>query len=221
MPKVSEKHQAVSNIHQPRRIQQRVGVPHLCGKCHRLSPRGIYIGRMPATVEVCILAGGLSTRMGRAKARLRLGNRTLLGWVRRNAAALGLPVRIIRRDLVRRCGPLGGIYSALKTTKAFAVLFLPCDMPFISAAFLRRFMGKFDGNRALFGVTRGKSGFPIILPQILLPEIEKQIHRRRFALQDLACATGARSVRVPAGEGFNINSPEDMARAQRRVGSSC
>src|SRR5688500_2993407 len=124
MPEVSEKHQAVSNIHQPRRIQ-RVGVPHLCGKCHRLSPRGIYIGRMPATVEVCILAGGLSTRMGRAKARLRLGNRTLLGWVRRNAAALGLPVRVIRRDLVRRCGPLGGIYSALKTTKAFAVLFLP------------------------------------------------------------------------------------------------
>ena len=69
--------------------------------------------------------------MGRDKSRLKLGRRTMLGHIRAEAKTLGLPVRVIRRDLVPRCGPLGGIFTALKTTSADGVLFLACDMPFI------------------------------------------------------------------------------------------
>src|SRR5688572_22246549 len=130
---------------------------------------------MAATVEVCILAGGLSSRMGEAKARVRLGKVSLLGHVRKNAAQLGLPLRVIRKDLVRRCGPLGGIYSALKTTKAFAVLFLPCDMPFASSALLHRCLAAFDGERPVFAVARRQPGFPIVLPVALLPVVKNQI----------------------------------------------
>ena len=173
---------------------------------------------MPATVEVCILAGGLSTRMGCAKARLRLGNGTLLGCVRRNASALGLPVRVLRKDLVHRCGPLGGLYSALKTTNAFAVLFLPCDMPFISTASLRRCLAVFDGERPVFAVTRGQFGFPIILPVALLPLVKGQIEAGRFALHQLARASAARRVRLPARDLFNINTPDDLAKARKRDG---
>ena len=85
-------------------------------------------------VSVSILAGGLSSRLGRDKARVRLGRRTLLAHVRRAAKELGLPVRVIRRDLVPRCGPLGGVFTALKTSRADAELFLACDMPFVSAS---------------------------------------------------------------------------------------
>ena len=88
-------------------------------------------------LEVCILAGGLSSRMGRDKARLRLNGRTLLAQVRDAAQTLGCPVRVIRRDLVTRCGPLGGVFTALKTSRAEAVLFLACDMPFVSPELLR------------------------------------------------------------------------------------
>src|SRR5947207_3457036 len=86
--------------------------------------------------SICILAGGRSRRMGREKAGLRLGSKTLIGRIRTEARKLGLPVRIIRRDLVPRCGPLGGILTALKTSQAEAELFLACDMPFISAELL-------------------------------------------------------------------------------------
>src|SRR6266566_1093085 len=86
-----------------------------------------------SSVEICILAGGLSRRMGRDKSRLRLGRRTMLGHIRGEARKLGFPVRVIRRDAVPRCGPLGGVYTALKTTRAHAVVFLACDMPFVSA----------------------------------------------------------------------------------------
>src|SRR5262245_52722575 len=87
---------------------------------------------------ICILAGGLSERMGREKARMRLGRRTLLGHVRRTAESLGLDVRVIRKDLVPRCGPIGGIYTGLKTSRHEAELFLSCDMPFLMADLLRR-----------------------------------------------------------------------------------
>ena len=173
---------------------------------------------MAATVEVCILAGGLSTRMGRAKARLRLGKRSLLGCVRRNVADLELPVRVIRKDLVRRCGPLGGLYTALKTTKAFAVLFLPCDMPFISTASLRRCLALFNGERAVFAVSRGQPGFPIIMPVALLPLVKSQIDAGKFALHQLARVTAARRVRLPARELFNVNTPDDLAKARKREG---
>src|SRR3954469_8767085 len=87
--------------------------------------------------EICILAGGLSRRMGQDKARLRVGDRTMLDHIRSQARATGLPVRVIRHDAVPRCGPLGGIYTALTTTNADWVVFLPCDMPFVSTELIR------------------------------------------------------------------------------------
>ena len=155
--------------------------------------------------------------MGRPKAGLRLGRLTLLGRGRANVAGLGLPVRVIRKDLLPRCGPLGGIYTGLKRSKAPAVLFLPCDSPFLSARVLRRFIGRFDGSRPLFGQTRGKPGFPILLPRSVLPLVHEQVRAGKFALHDLARATKARFVRVTAHQAFNINTPEDLAEARRRL----
>src|ERR1700691_5640250 len=93
---------------------------------------------MTPAMEICILAGGLSTRMGRDKARLRLGGKTLLRRVRDVAAQTQWPARGIRRDLVARCGPLGGVYTALQTTSADNVLFLACDMPFVTIELVER-----------------------------------------------------------------------------------
>src|SRR5882724_1066931 len=96
--------------------------------------------------EICILAGGLSSRMGRDKSRLRLGGRTLLAHIRATAKTVGLPHRIIRRDLVVHCGPMGGLYTALMTSRADATLFLACDMPFVSAGLLEMLVRKAEHN---------------------------------------------------------------------------
>jgi molybdenum cofactor guanylyltransferase len=168
-------------------------------------------------VEICILAGGLSSRMGRDKAALRLGGRTLLGHVRANAAALGLPVRVLRKDLVPPCGPLGGIYSALATSPRPAVLFLACDMPFVGPAILRRLIAKFDGERAVVAVAGGRPGFPLIVPQSVLACVERLIARRSFSVRDLAEASSARRVRVPAHAALNVNTPEELIGAKKRL----
>jgi len=59
-----------------------------------------------ASTEICILAGGLSKRMGRDKSRLRLGSTTMLGHIRQAAQLTGLPVRVIEN--VARVAKLAG-----------------------------------------------------------------------------------------------------------------
>lgn len=170
------------------------------------------------TVEICILAGGLSQRMGCDKARLQLGKRTMLGQIRLRARQTGLPMRTIRRDLVPRCGPLGGIYTALKTTRAPAVLFLACDMPFISAELMRRLLNDFSGAKlARFTVAAGSVGFPFVLRPGALEVVAAQIGRKQFSLQKLAVALAADVFRPPrqlAEALRNVNTPEELARAQ-------
>lgn len=172
--------------------------------------------------EICILTGGLSRRMGRDKARLRLGNRTMLAHIRVTAKSVGLPVRTISRDLVPRCGPLGGIFTALKTTRARVVLFLACDMPFVSAGLLEFLLGKFSPKQsALFTQANRQVGFPFLIARNKLSVVEKQIARKEFSIHKLAPALRARKIKLPkrfAGQLQNINTLEELNRARKIFG---
>ena len=170
--------------------------------------------------EIAILAGGLSTRMGRDKARLRLGGRTLLAHVKAVARQTGLPFRVIRRDLVPRCGPLGGVYTALKCASAGAVMVLSCDMPFVLVELLARLRGRLrTPAAAVFCVTTEGAGFPFLIRRTALPVVEKQLAMRRFSLQALATKLEAGKLRpAPARAAglFNVNTPEDWEAARSR-----
>lgn len=173
----------------------------------------------PTRWEVCILAGGLSTRMGRDKSRLRLGGRTLLGHVRAAARALGVPVRVVRHDVLPPCGPLGGVLTGFFRSQADMVLFLACDMPWISAALLRAVMRRAAASGgALFVRHAGLAGFPFVLPRAVLLEVAEQFVRRAYSLQALAQRLRARVWTPPArwrAQLRNLNTPEDWERARR------
>jgi molybdopterin-guanine dinucleotide biosynthesis protein A len=158
--------------------------------------------------------------MGRDKARLRFGGRPLLGHVRAAAEATGWPVRIIRRDAVPRCGPLGGIYTALKTSRADAELFLPCDMPFISPGLLIELANRLGPKQhAVFATADGRAGFPFLLRAATLPVVEQQIQSRQYAIHSLAEILRAKLYRIPksrSAELLNINTPADWANARLR-----
>ncbi len=168
--------------------------------------------------EICILAGGLSSRMGRDKARLRLGNRTLLGHVRATARQLLLPVRVIRSDCVPRCGPLGGIYTALSSTWAETILFLTCDMPFVSRSLLRQLLKRSSQAKAGVFVCEGnKAGFPLLLRRATLPVVKDHIERQEFSLQVLAKKLKARTFRprrAQKPELLNVNTPQQWKAAR-------
>jgi molybdopterin-guanine dinucleotide biosynthesis protein A len=176
---------------------------------------------LPPAVEICILAGGLSSRMGRDKARLRLGGRSLLARVRSVATQTPWPVRVIRRDLVPRCGPLGGVCTALQTTRAESVLFLACDMPFITAAWIGKLV-KLNraGRRAVFTLGGSGPGFPFLLHRAALPQVEEQMAARRFSLRSLAAKCRARMILAPGGARslFNVNTAADWRTARGMFG---
>lgn len=171
------------------------------------------------SVEVFILAGGLSTRMGRDKAKIRLRGRTLLAWVRSSARNTGWPVRVIRRDLVPRCGPLGGVWTALSSSRATRLVFLSCDMPFVTVDLIRAVAGR--EGRGAFMETEEGAGFPFALDrEAALSIVSAALQARRFSLQALARSLRARRVqpsKVERASLQNLNTPEDYTDALSRL----
>jgi molybdenum cofactor guanylyltransferase len=99
-----------------------------------------------AEAEGFVLAGGRSSRMGRDKALLQLGGRSMLAIALDKVRALPLaaPPRLAGArsdagavaDLHPGCGPLGGIEAALTASSRPLNVFLPLDMPLLPAKFL-------------------------------------------------------------------------------------
>jgi len=156
--------------------------------------------------------------MGRAKAGLRLGRRTLLGHARALAAELGLPCRVQSQDDTPGQGPLGGVATALRRAQAERVLFLGCDMPFLTADFTQRILAA--EAKAVFASVKGTVGFPFVLSPVVLPKVEAQLTAGRRSLQRLATRLRARRIRVLATEAAqlqNLNTLADLAAARKTV----
>jgi molybdopterin-guanine dinucleotide biosynthesis protein A len=173
----------------------------------------------PFRCEICILAGGLSKRMGRDKAGLRLGAETMVGHIRTTAKRMNWPVRVIRRDLVPRCGPLGGVYTALKTTQSDALLFLACDMPFMGIEVLNCLVDECSSTpQPIFTSYRGRVGFPFVLPRWSMSDVVKQIDHREFSLQALAKILRGRIIGIPqrlVTQLRNVNTPREWESARK------
>lgn len=171
--------------------------------------------------DAVILAGGKAKRMGRDKSRIRLGRRTLLGHARAAVADAGLKPRVVATDLQPGLGPLGGIVTALRSGRHSRVLFLGCDMPFLSGELIDEFLeAAADGVGSMFTHHVKGVGFPFLMQRADLGLVEKQIARGVLSLQRLAKRLKARSWQVPPAlewELFNINIPADLAEARRRL----
>ena len=119
-------------------------------------------------------------------------------------------------DLYPGAGPLGGILTALRHTSADWNLVAACDMPDLSAEFLRRLIDARADDDASALVPMGPSGRPEPLCAVYgrgsLPVLERALERGvrsvRAALEDLR----ATLVWVPELTPFhNVNTPEDWA----------
>ena len=102
-----------------------------------------------------ILIGGKSERFGRPKGLETVGGKTLVGRIAdeirdagicniylatgepRHYSDLGIPTVCDRHP---GCGPLAGIHAALVETGAERILVLPCDLPAISSAEIRKLL---------------------------------------------------------------------------------
>jgi len=157
--------------------------------------------------------------MGRDKAGLLLGNQRFLTQIRSASRATGLPVSVLRRDLVPGCGPLGGVYTGLKATAAGAMLFLACDMPLITTAVIKHVIKEFGrGRSSLFVRLDDQIGFPFVITRSSMPAVEAQLARQVRSVQSLAKTLDARILRAPSSWRIpltNANTPRDLETVRR------
>jgi molybdopterin-guanine dinucleotide biosynthesis protein A len=158
--------------------------------------------------------------MGRDKAAAKVSGKPLLTHVKDEARKIRWPLRVIRTDAIQRCGPIGGIYTALKRSKADAVIFTACDMPFVSATQLKRVARALTAkSTAAFTKQNGFATFPFAIRATALDQVSDQIATGDFSLQTLARNLRAKFVRAKKSELFDIDTPEDLATARKRLNS--
>ncbi|CCP15033.1 molybdenum cofactor guanylyltransferase [Stenotrophomonas maltophilia] len=157
---------------------------------------------LPAMAGI-VLAGGLSSRMGQDKALLRWQGRSLLAHMCALLQAAGaqtlrvsgsypvLPGVESVPDLVPRCGPLGGLYSVVKTLPDGPVWVVAVDMPLLDRQLLWRLRDAGDARCVHF---RGQP-----LPMRL--NIDRSC---RTLLQSMV---------------MDVNGPRSLYRLQRQLGS--
>ncbi|MEX2262592.1 MAG: molybdenum cofactor guanylyltransferase [Bryobacteraceae bacterium] len=172
-----------------------------------------------------VLVGGRSSRMGRDKALLRYKETTLVKHVAHvvleaagSVVLVGRPERYgdlqlpVIADTWEDAGPLGGIHAALKSTTAEWNLIVACDMPALTAPFLRGLLAGLEAAPDIL-MPVGPSGKPEPLCAVY--------HRRSFAAMDAALQKGLRRITEaiaglvvryqPCADGSpfaNLNTPE-------------
>lgn len=118
-----------------------------------------------------VLAGGLSSRMGRDKATLQRAGETLLARACRVLYEAGAdPVRVSGDypqfagivDVVPRQGPLGGLYSVLPSLSDGWAWVIPVDMPHLESTLLVGMM-QAAGHDTAACIRYGAEPLPMLL----------------------------------------------------------
>jgi molybdenum cofactor guanylyltransferase len=165
--------------------------------------------------------------MGRDKALLPFGAATLLQYVAFEVASaagsvtvVGHPerYRLLGLDAIpdprSGCGPLGGIVAALHATKAGWNLVTACDMPAISAPFLRDLLEAAErcGGDCLVPLTpAGLEPLCAAYHRDCLPRLVRALDRGVLAVREAVSGPGLVAWPVPDASRFrNLNTPEDF-----------
>lgn len=180
------------------------------------------------TVGVCILAGGLSERMGEDKAMLSLPGEEV-SYIQKIASTVDFfeeKLISIRekeyqvdgfrciRDMTERIGPMGGIYSALQQCESDALLVLACDMPFFTKECAEELLNAFMNNNCDICLCVSSSGIePLasIYHKRCMEVIERKMHVGDYRLRSLFSESPIIKVEISDSKSvYNINTREDI-----------
>ena len=205
--------------------------------------RKIY-DRKKVLYSLLVLAGGKSSRMGRDKAKLLLGEKSFLECILDKAEMLGIgetylsghgwegkDVRTVP-DRYRERGPLGGMHACFSVMDTPYALVLPVDIPQISMSVLQILL---DAHGRLLNKNHQEYVRPLLLshgertepligiyPAMLGRKIGAIIEKKPAPVFRLLDETGYDICRVSAREWElgNINTPKDyeMLLEQRKRG---
>lgn len=197
----------------------------------------------PPAVAGAILVGGRARRLGgRVKPALPVGTQTILerqldalrgaGISERFLVGRSGPLAVtgVRQfpDLVAAGGALAGLYSALLLATGPVVVVLAGDMPFVSAALLRRLADLEPGDDAI--VPRTADGWhPLCAAyrRSVAARLKARLDRGRLRVSDALADLKVRQLTVDELDRLdgtrmllmNVNTSDDYDQAERRAGA--
>ncbi len=192
-------------------------------------------------LAVAVLAGGRSSRFGTDKRAARLRGCTLLERALRTARevsphvllslAAGAPGTATEGatpvfDATPDAGPLGGIVAVLRATTVRRVVFLPVDMPGVTAALLRALAARRDGRWVALRDGDREHPLPCCVDREILPGLEKALQEGRRTLRDATQPSGMTFVPLSDLAGptdalallANVNTRDDLDALQETAG---
>ncbi len=156
---------------------------------------------MPPLFTGAILAGGSSVRMGRDKAFLPFGGKTLLETQVERLQQLGCDDLVIsgrpgvdyRQHLARvvcdevpGLGPLGGLAAVLDAARHPWVLVVAVDLPCLTVPWLSALLDRgADGRGVVPRSPRGHEPLAALYPRSALSRVHLALSRRELSLQTL------------------------------------
>jgi molybdopterin-guanine dinucleotide biosynthesis protein A len=189
--------------------------------------------------RVAILAGGLSRRLGRPKATAELAGRELIEYPLSAAQTAGLEAVVVAKpdsDLpslgvplllepAEPQHPLCGVLAALRDSD-HPVLAVACDMPFLAPDLLA-WLASQPEPLVVAETDRGLQPLLARYDPVLTDALQDGL-RREAPLQELVASLHPRAVGEralsrfgdPQRLCFNVNSPEDLARAERMLATA-
>jgi molybdenum cofactor guanylyltransferase len=184
-----------------------------------------------------ILAGGKSRRMGRDKAMIQVGEKSLVTRTFEIAKKVfaeimivssvhhtipGVDARIVR-DVVPIPGSLTGVVSALLWAETPYVFVLGCDMPFLTEEAIRHVLNENRGESIV--IPRTEAGFEpmhALYHRCCISPMLTAIEQGRMKIGDLLpyfCVRTVPSTPLFLNQGvsvfMNVNTREDLTRAKR------
>lgn len=170
-----------------------------------------------------VLAGGLSSRMGRDKASLTIDGRTLLQRTSGALRAAGAQVVAVSGDRPggipdrwRRSGPVGGIASAVQFLPDGELLVAPVDMPYLGDAVLAPLLAGHAGSVTCW------QGHPLPM-RLRLDDTSRRVLADLMTRPGRECSVSALQSRLGATELpldtldtrwlVNCNTPDDWREA--------
>ena len=185
-------------------------------------------------MAAAILAGGQARRLGGInKGTLPIGNAEIVDRQLEALRAVASAVFVVGSespawsargltivpDDTPGLGALGGIYTAIAHSPCDRTLVVACDMPFLSADFLRRMAAIEDADLVIPKSARGYEPLCAIYTRACLPDIGARL--ARGALQAARLPQGVRIAEIGPGilgmderVFVNVNTPHDYERAK-------
>jgi molybdopterin-guanine dinucleotide biosynthesis protein A len=184
-------------------------------------------------MDVFILAGGKSSRMGADKGLLDYQGKPLVAHVLEAVSVISGRIHIITgnaeyekwgyplvQDILPGLGPAGGVLTSLKHASSDTVLICACDMPELSAGILQRMCARYRKNADVLVAAINGRREPLlaIYQTAILPKWEEMLNQGFRKMTDFLDQLETNIFEVTEDPDYhpamfkNVNTREDLEK---------